>query len=454
MKKSILIVDDEARIRSSLKGILEDEGFEVFVASDGYECLKIAEEELPDLILLDIWMPGIDGIDVLSKLRENFPQIQVIMISGHGTIETAIKATRLGAYDFIEKPLSLEKVILTVNNALSYKKLEEENRLLQQMIDQGYQITGESKTIRELREQVKAIAPTDAWVVIYGENGTGKELIARSIHRQSKRADKPFIEVNCSAIPPDLMENELFGYEKGAFAGALTKKRGKLDLANEGTLLLDEIGELSLQIQANLLTILQERKFERVGGNRSIEIDVRVIATSMRDLEEKVREAKFREDFYYRISVVPLKVPPLRDRKEDIPLLVEEFLKRYTLKNSIKPKTISPEALETFKRYDWPGNVRELKNLIERMVILSDGSEITISDIPSSIKEFLPVERKKFLDHEFLQPARKDFERQFIVQKLLENNKNIEKTAEAIGIAKKRLHRKLKELKIEIAKLT
>jgi two-component system nitrogen regulation response regulator NtrX len=454
MKKSILIVDDEARIQSSLKEILEDEGFEVFVASDGYEGLKIAEEELPNLILLDIWMPGIDGIEVLSKLRENLPQVQVIMISGHGTIETAVKATRLGAYDFIEKPLSLEKVILTVSNALSYQRLEEENRLLQQMIDQGYQITGNSKKIKELREQIKAIAPTDAWVVIYGENGTGKELIARSIHRQSRRVDKPFIEVNCTAIPPDLMENELFGYEKGAFAGALTKKRGKLDLANEGTLLLDEIGDLPLPIQAKLLTILQERKFERVGGNRSIEIDVRAIATSMKDLGEKVREGKFREDFYYRINVVPLKVPPLRERKEDIPLLVGELLKRYSLKNSIEPKTISPDAMEILMKYDWPGNVRELKNLIERMVILSEGSEITVSDIPSSIKEFLPDERKKLLDYELFPSARRDFERQFIVKKLLEHNKNLEKTAEAIGIAKKRLHRKMKDLKIEVAKLT
>ena len=454
MKKSILIIDDEARIQSSLKEILEDEGFEVFVASDGYEGLKIADEDLPDLVLLDIWMPGIDGIEVLSKLRENLPQIQVIMISGHGTVETAVKATRLGAYDFIEKPLSLEKVILTVNNALSYQKLEEENRLLQQMIDQGYQITGNSKRIRELREQAKTIAPADAWVVIYGENGTGKELLARAIHRQSRRADKPFIEVNCSAIPPDLMENELFGYEKGAFAGAVTKKRGKLDLANEGTLFLEEIGDLPLQIQGKLLSILQEHKFERAGGNRSIDIDVRMIATSTQDLEEKVKDGNLREDLYYLINVVPLHVPPLKERKEDIPLLVEEFLKRYSLKNSIKPKTISPEALEKLKKYDWPGNVRELKNLIERLVILSEGSEIRASDIPSSIAGHLSAKGKKFLDSESFQSARNDFERQFIVRKLLENNKDIDRTAEAIGIAKKKLNRKLRDLKIEIAKLT
>jgi len=454
MKKSILIIDDEVRIRNSLKEILEDEGFAVFAASDGYEGLKTAEEEFPDLVLLDIWMPGIDGIEVLSKLRENLPQIQVIMISGHGTVETAVKATRLGAYDFIEKPLSLEKILLAVNNALSYQKLEEENRLLQQMIDQGYQITGASKKIRELREQVKAIAPTDAWVVLYGENGTGKELLAHSIHRQSRRTDKPFIEVNCSAIPPDLIEDELFGHEKEAFAGALTKKRGKLDLANEGTLLLEEIGELPLQVQGKLFTILQERKFERVGGNRSIEIDVRVIATSMKDLKEKVEDGTFREDFYYRINVVPLHVPPLRERKDDIPLLVEEFLKRYSLKNSIKPKTISPEAIEMLIKYNWPGNVRELKNVIERMVILSEGREITISDIPPSITGPLPVKGKKLFDYDSFQSARDDFERQFIVKKLIENNHDLEKTAAAIGIAKKRLHRKMKELKIELAKLT
>jgi two-component system nitrogen regulation response regulator NtrX len=454
MKKSILIVDDEARIRSSLKEILEDEGFEVFLATDGYKALKIAEEELPDLIFLDIWMPGIDGIEVLSKLRDTFPLIQVIMISGHGTIETAVKATRLGAYDFIEKPLSLEKVIVTVNNALSYKKLEEENRLLQQIIDQGDQITGNSKKIKELREQIKAIAPADAWVVISGENGTGKELIARSIHRQSKRADKPFVEVNCSAIPPDLLENELFGYEKGAFADALTKKRGKFDLANEGILFLDEIGDLPLQIQAKLLTILQERKFERVGGNRSIEIDVRVIATSIKDLEEKVRDGNFRKDLYYRINVVSLKVPPLRERKEDIPLLAEDFLKRYSLKNSTEPKTISPEVIEILLKYDWPGNVSELKNLIERMVILSEGKEIKITDIPPSIKEFPPRKREEFYDYESFHSARQDFERQFIIKKLLENDKDLEKTAEAIGIAKKRLRRKLKDLGIEIATLT
>jgi two-component system nitrogen regulation response regulator NtrX len=454
MKKSILIIDDEIRIRNSLKEILEDEGFTVSVASDGYEGLKIAEEELPNLVLLDIWMPGIDGIEVLSKLRENLPQIQVIMISGHGTIETAVKATRLGAYDFIEKPLSLEKVILTVNNALSYQKLEEENRLLQQMIDQGYQITGESKKIKELREKAKTIALTDAWVVIYGESGTGKELIARSIHRQSRRADKPFIEVNCSAIPPDLIEDELFGHEKGAFAGALTKKRGKLDLANEGTILIEEIGSLPLQVQGKLFTIFEERKFERVGGNRAIEIDVRVIATSTKDLKEKVVEGTFREDLFYRINVVPLHVPPLSERKEDIPLLVGEFLKRYSLKNSIKPKTISPDAIKLLMKYNWPGNVTELKNIIERMVILTDGNEITVGDIPTAITEPRAAKGKKLFAHEPFQTARNDFERQFIIKKLLENQKDLEKTATAIGIAKKRLNKKMKELKIEPTKLT
>ncbi|MBW1769566.1 MAG: sigma-54-dependent Fis family transcriptional regulator, partial [Deltaproteobacteria bacterium] len=330
MFPTILAVDDESAILQSLSGILSDEGFEVLTASNGYEALKIIEAESPDLVLLDIWMPGIDGIETLQEIKRTNPFLQVIIISGHGTIETAVKATKLGAHDFIEKPLSIEKVVVTINNALHFRQLEEENRFLRKKTLEKHSITGNSSTIlRALKKQIAVAAPTNAWILITGENGTGKELVARTVHQMSHRADKPLIDVNCAAIPEELIESELFGHEKGAFTGATTKKRGKFEIANGGTIFLDEIGDMSLKTQAKILRILQEQKFERVGGTRTLTVDVRVIAASNKDLEEEIEKGTFRDDLYYRLNVIPIEVPPLRNRTDDIPLLVETFLKGF-----------------------------------------------------------------------------------------------------------------------------
>jgi two-component system nitrogen regulation response regulator NtrX len=451
MRRSILIVDDEESILKSLGAILKDEGYEVLTAESGEQALKIIEEELPSLVLLDIWLPGIDGIEVLKRIKADFPQVMVIMMSGHGTIETAVKATKLGAFDFIEKPLSLEKVILLVDHALDMARLEEENLLLRQKVMPSYELTGCSESIKELKEMISIIAPTNAWVLIMGENGTGKELVARSLHRQSRRAQKPFVEVNCAAIPDDLIESELFGHEKGAFTGATQQKRGKFDLAHEGTIFLDEVADMSLKAQAKILRILQEKKFERVGGNRTITVDVRVIAATNKDLEKEMEAGRFRQDLFYRLNVIPLRVPPLRERKEDIPLLVERFLKEFAEKEGEPVKTITEEALEILMQHDWPGNVRELKNLIERLVILVPSPVIDSDDIPPFT---LPnVGEKREIDREIadsLREAKMEFERKFILQKLRENGWNISKTAEAIGLERSNLHRKIKSYGIEI----
>ncbi len=323
---NILIVDDEQSIRDSLAGILLDEGFSPLAASNGEEALARLRDEKPDLILLDIWMPGMDGLETLARIREIHPEQLVIMMSGHGTIETAVRATKLGAHDFIEKPLSLEKLLLSIQNALKLNRLVEENRELKAKIAKEYEMIGSSPAINELKRQIEIVAPTSGWALITGENGTGKELVARAIHTLSQRGDKPFIEVNCAAIPEDLIESELFGHEKGSFTGATAQRRGKFDLAHEGTLFLDEIGDMSLKTQAKVLRILQERKFERVGGNRTIEVDVRVIAATNKDLSSQMAAGQFREDLYYRLNVIPFHVPPLRERKGDIPLLANHFL--------------------------------------------------------------------------------------------------------------------------------
>ncbi|MDP2725426.1 MAG: sigma-54 dependent transcriptional regulator, partial [Syntrophales bacterium] len=312
MGKTILIVDDEESICQSLSGVLADDGYEIMTAASGEEALKIVGEELPNLVLLDIWLPGIDGIETLKIIKSEHPEIRVIMMSGHGTIETAVKATKLGAFDFIEKPLSLDKVLLIVNHALDMTRLEEENILLKQKVAHEYELTGSSEAIMELKEIISLVAPTNAWILIMGENGTGKELVARSLHKQSKRVHKPFIEVNCAAIPEELIESELFGHEKGAFTGATEKKRGKFDLAHEGTLFLDEVADMSLKAQAKILRILQEKKYERVGGAKVIATDVRVLAATNKDLENEMEAGRFRQDLYYRLNVIPLRVPPLR----------------------------------------------------------------------------------------------------------------------------------------------
>jgi|SRR6056297_281401 len=450
--KHILIVDDEESIRQSLEGILKDEGFKTTFAANGGECLQMMNAEDPDLILLDIWMPGIDGLETLKKIKQTRSQQLVVMMSGHGTIETAIKATRLGAFDFIEKPLSLEKVLLSIENALKIGQLVAENNALKEKLGRDYQMIGDSQAIRKLKAQIKVAAPSSGWVLITGENGTGKELVARAIHQQSGRSDKPFVEVNCAAIPEELIESELFGHEKGAFTGATAARRGKFDQASGGTLFLDEIGDMSLKTQAKILRILQEHKFERVGGNRTIEVDVRVIAATNKVLPQEIKIGNFREDLYFRLNVLPFVVPSLRHRKEDIPLLCNHFLHFFCSKESRENKTISEEALQCFLAYDWPGNVRELKNLIERLVIMTPGTEIKPSDLPQDISNITPSDSLPATLVEDLPDSYKEakeiFEEQFLIEKLKKNSWNISRTAEEIGLERSNLHRKIKYYQI------
>lgn len=445
MRKTILVVDDEESICKSLGGIFTDEGYEVLTAASGEDALKIVEEELPNLILLDIWLPGIDGIETLKIIKSEHSEIRVVMMSGHGTVETAVKATKLGAFDFIEKPLSLDKVLLIVNHALDMTRLEEENILLRQKIIHEYELTGNSEPIMELKETISLIAPTNAWILIMGENGTGKELVARSIHKQSRRVHKPFIEVNCAAIPEELIESELFGHEKGAFTGATEKKRGKFDLAHEGTMFLDEVADMSLKAQAKILRILQEKKYERVGGTKIVATDVRVLAATNKDLEKEMEEGRFRQDLFYRLNVIPLKVPPLRDRKEDIPLLVKRFLKDFACREGDPEKNITNDALNILIQHDWPGNVRELKNIVERLIIMKAGNIIDASDVPPFVKREQRSEPSmSWATIDSYRAAKAAFEKQYIAKKLREFDGNISRTAEAIGLERSNLHRKLR----------
>jgi len=452
MKETILVVDDEESICQSLKAILSDEGYQVLVAGSGEEAVKIVEEEMPQLVLLDIWLPGMDGLETLKAIKKINPEMLVIIMSGHGTIETAVRATKLGAFDFIEKPLSLDKIIILVNNAINLIHLNEENVLLKQKVSHQYELTGQSALITELKEMISIVAPTNAWILIMGENGTGKELVARSIHHLSLRSHKDIVEVNCAAIPEELIESELFGHEKGAFTGATEKKRGKFDLAHEGTIFLDEVADMSLKAQAKILRILQEKKFERVGGNKLIDLDVRVLAATNKDLEEEMKEGRFRQDLYYRLHVIPLVVPPLRERKEDIKPLAERFLLDFTIREGLEPKKLTDDALALLMKHDWPGNVRELKNIIERLIILTPSDEITAKDIPLlNIKEerdMISGSESVIIDS--LKDAKMDFEKQFIIKKLEENEGNVSKTAEAIGLERSHLHKKLKSFKVAV----
>ncbi len=453
MYKTILVVDDEESICQSLQGILSDEGYEVRSVGSGEEALKAVEEDPPDLVLLDIWLPGMDGLEALKSIKTETPQVPVIMMSGHGTIETAVKATKLGAFDFIEKPISLEKVVLLVNHALDLVRLEEENKFLKQKVTSAFELIGQSKTILELKEMIRIVAPTNAWILIMGENGTGKELVARSIHYQSKRAKRPFIEVNCAAIPEELIESELFGHEKGSFTGATGKKRGKFELAHEGTLFLDEVADMSLKAQAKILRILQEKKFERVGGNKFIDTDVRVLAATNKDLEKEMEAERFRQDLYYRLNVIPLTIAPLRDRKEDIPILATQFVKDFCAKEGVEPKAIAPDAIEVFMEHSWPGNVRELKNIMERLVIMTQGDTIRADDIPPLSKEEQPEEAMDTIFmHNSYRKAKMEFEKKFIMKKLQENEGNISKTADSIGLERSNLHRKIKTHSLESKK--
>ena len=440
----ILIVDDEASIRTTLRGVLEDEGYRVSAAGSGADALRLIAEEPPDLTFLDVWMERMDGLETLAEVRRLRPDAIVVMISGHGTIETAVKATRLGAYDFIEKPLSLEKTLLTLTRALEHARLERENAALRESLAERVEIIGDSEPVRRLREQIATAAPTNGRVLIHGENGSGKELVARAIHARSARSERPFVEVNCAAIPGELIESELFGHEKGAFTGALARRRGKFELADGGTLFLDEIGDMSLLTQAKVLRALEEQAFERVGGKDTVKVDVRVIAASNRDLEALIRAERFREDLYYRLNVIPIEVPPLRGRKDDVPKLIDHFVAVFCAENGKRPKTVSGEALGYFLAYDWPGNVRELRNMVERLVIMAPGDVIGADDLPAPLRPKDASAGRAEPRERSLKEARDNFERAYILAELRANDWNMTRTAERLGIERSHLYRKIK----------
>ena len=450
---TILIVDDEEPIRKSLADILGDEGYEVAAAASGREALDLLPEAQPALALLDIAMPDIDGIETLRRFKETRPEMQVIMITGHGTIDTAVQTTKMGAYDFLQKPLSLERVSLAVKHGLEEFRLRQENEVLRKSIDRRYEIVGESGAIRSLKHQIGLAGPTNGWVLIHGESGSGKELVARAIHKASKRSGGPFVEVNCAAIPQELIESELFGHERGAFTGATGMKRGKFEVADRGTIFLDEIADMSLATQAKVLRVLEGQEFQRVGGTKTLRTDVRVIAASNKDLAAEIRKGAFREDLFYRLNVIPLEVPPLRDRKEDIPVLVRYFLQEFAAEYGQKPKAIDAAALDLFVRYPWNGNVRELRNFIERMMIMVPGPAITAADVPAPVSR--PQAGRPSVDalgglgaYATLREARAAFEKEFLTRKLRENHGNVSKTADEIDVERSNLHRKIKALGI------
>jgi two-component system nitrogen regulation response regulator NtrX len=457
MPHKILVVDDEKSILDSLAGILADEGFTPVCVDSAEKAIGYLGEETVDLVLLDIWMPGMDGLEALEKIKDSYPELQVIMISGHGTIETAVQATKMGAFDYIEKPLSYDKIILAIKNGMRFSRLETENLILRQKTDRKPSLTGNSPAIKSLTEQIERVAPTDAWVLIRGEHGTGKELVAQSIHRLSKRSSKPMVEVNCAAIPEELIESELFGHEKGSFTGAQNSKRGKFDQANGGMLFLDEIGDMSLKTQAKVLRILQEQTFERVGGNQTIRVDVRVLTATNKNLEEEIEKGNFRADLFWRLNVVPIHLPLLKERLEDIPLLVTDFVEELSRKGLSK-KTFSDEAFAVMTKHSWPGNVRELRNFVERLVIMCPEETISAETVSNYLSRPLPAQ-ETVAAHSILQPyqqqnfkeAKKQFERQYLIAKLHENNHNISQTAELLGMERSHLHKKLKSLQIDLS---
>lgn len=443
-KATILVVDDEENILETLRGILEDEGYKVVTASSGEQAIASYPEVSPDIVLMDVWMPGIDGIETLKALKKIDQDISVIMISGHSNIDTAVHALKLGAYDFLEKPLSLNKVLILIKRALEKQSLEKENIALKSSISKQWQLLGEHNKIVELRDIISMAAKSQSRVLILGESGSGKELVARALHEGSERNKNSFIEVNCAAIPHELIESELFGHEKGSFTGAFESKNGKFELANEGTLFLDEIGDMSLITQAKVLRVIETQEFQKVGGSKKIKVDVRIIAATNKELEEEIQNGNFREDLYFRLNVIPLHVPPLRDRKSDIPLLADYFLMNLALQYGQKKKSMSRNTSKALMEHDWPGNVRELKNTIERFVIMNPSDTIDVKEI-DSVKGV----KTDYSSFKTLRDAREHFEKNFIMNKLQENNWNISKTAEDLEIERSNLHRKIKSLGIE-----
>jgi two-component system, NtrC family, nitrogen regulation response regulator NtrX len=446
---SILIVDDEKTILHSLKGVLEDEGYSAATAETAERGVDLVRDKKFDVVLLDIWLPGMDGLDALREIKKLDASPEVIMISGHGTIETAVRATKLGAFDFLEKPLSIDRTLILVKNAIEAKRLRDENRDLKQQLQRKTDIIGESVPMKALRQQIGIMAPSNGRVLIFGESGTGKELVARSIHAQSLRRDGMFVEVNCAAIPEDLIESELFGHLKGSFAGAETAKEGKFVKANDGTLFLDEVGDMSLKTQAKVLRALEEQRVAPVGSEESLPIDARVIASTNKDIEEEILTGNFREDLFYRLNVIPFFVPPLRERKEDIPLLARHFLREFAQQYSRRPKEMADEAIDTLMRYSWPGNVRELRNVIERVVIMNPTAvRLERKHLPPLV--YREGSRRGGAEFSSLHQARAAYERDYILKKLDDNHGNVSRTAEVLGLERSHLYRKMKSLGIAV----
>ena len=453
-KSRILVIDDEAAIRDSLKMTLEYEGYEFVGAATGQEGLALAEREAPDLVLLDVKMPGMDGLEVLDRLRAMNETLPVVVISGHGTISTAVDATKKGAFDFIEKPFASERVLVSLRNALDQRQLRDENKSLKRAVEVRHQMIGESPALRQVMAAIGRAAPTNATVLITGESGVGKELIARTIHRNSLRSRDRFVQVNCAAIPEDLIESELFGHEKGSFTGATEKQVGKFEQADRGTIFLDEIGDMSAKTQAKVLRVLQEGEVERLGSARTIKVDVRVIAATNKNLEEEIERGSFREDLYFRLAVIPIHVPPLRERPEDVPLLVRHYIDYFSRENNVRPKRITQAALEGLQRYRWKGNIRELRNTVERMIIMSSGDSIDVADLPDIVRSpGAAAAPRPSSDNESakggtLREFKDNAERAFLVAKLRENGWNISKTAEVIDTPRSNLYKKLEQYQI------
>ena len=452
---TILVVDDEQGIREVLQDVLSDEGHRVIAVEDGFRALEILEEGSVDLVVLDVWLPNMGGIDVLKRIRDGWPEIEVVVISGHANINMAVQAVKIGAFDFLEKPLSLEKTITVVENALKMEELKRENRTLKQSILLEDEMIGSGEGMGKVRELIDQSADSEARILILGENGTGKELVAREIHRRSGRAQAPFVEVNCASIPESLIESELFGHEKGAFTDAHARRKGKFELANGGTLFLDEIADMYLSTQAKVLRVLQEMKFERIGGEKSINVDVRVIAATNKNIQEEIRSGRFREDLYFRINVIPIFVPPLRDRIEDLLDLIDYFMGKLKRPGEESPRRFSEDSLQLLRAYSWPGNIRELKNFIERINIMTEEKVISAD----SVRRFLTSrtdwendETLKGFESMKLNEAKDEFEREFLVKKLEENEQNITRTSRALGITPSHLHNKIKKHGIEINK--
>jgi two-component system nitrogen regulation response regulator NtrX len=443
--QKVLIVDDEAGIRETLSECFEDESFSVATAPSGEDALEMLSRVNPDVIFLDLWLTGIDGLETLAEIKKINEFVPVVIISGHGSVEQAVKAVRIGAYDFIEKPLSLDRVILTARRAIEHKELQVQNEVLRKDLTKRFVIMGESDIVGRLGEQIELAAKSSARVLIMGESGVGKELVARNLHLLSPRASKQFVEVNCAAIPQELIESELFGHEKGSFTGAFEKKKGKFELADEGTLFLDEIGDMSLATQSKVLRVIETQEFHRVGGSKNIKVDVRLVAATNKDLQKEVKEGGFREDLYFRLNVIPIVVAPRRERRQDIPNLTDHFMSLFSADYGKPVKTIEPDAMRALQEYDWPGNVRELKNTVERLFVMVASNTITVRDISVYNKE-----TTDYFSYRTLKEARDSFERDYILKKLAENKWNVSKTAEALQIERSNLHRKIKNYEINV----